>query len=48
MNFSARIGEYSPRDDYSSGNSSSSSSSSPQLHRPNEAMFKPLFKKFTN
>ncbi|XP_016990600.2 homeobox protein araucan isoform X2 [Drosophila rhopaloa] len=47
MNFSARIGEYSPRDDYSSGNSSSSSSSSPQLHR-NEAMFKPLFKKFTN
>ncbi|XP_017071558.1 homeobox protein araucan [Drosophila eugracilis] len=45
MNFSARIGEYSPRDDYSSGNSSSSSSSSPQLQR-NE--FKPLFKKFTN
>ncbi|XP_039149268.1 homeobox protein araucan isoform X2 [Drosophila simulans] len=47
MNFSARLGEYSPRDDYSSGNSSSSSSSSPQLQR-NEAMFKPLFKKFTN
>ncbi|XP_016994053.2 homeobox protein araucan isoform X1 [Drosophila takahashii] len=48
MNFSARIGEYSPRDEYSSGNSSSSSSSSPQLQRNEAMMFKPLFKKFTN
>ncbi|XP_034658559.1 homeobox protein araucan isoform X1 [Drosophila subobscura] len=48
MNFSARLGEYSPRDEYSSG-SSSSSSSSPQLQRQEAAMFKPLlFKKYTN
>ncbi|EDW40359.1 GL25203 [Drosophila persimilis] len=46
MNFSARLGEYSPRDEYSSG--SSSSSSSPQLQRNEAAMFKPLFKKYTN
>ncbi|XP_017091051.2 homeobox protein araucan isoform X1 [Drosophila bipectinata] len=44
--FSARLGEYSPRDDFSSGNSSSSSSSSPHPHQ--EAMFKPLFRKFAN
>ncbi|KAH8298674.1 hypothetical protein KR018_010700, partial [Drosophila ironensis] len=56
--FSARLGEYSPRDDYSSGNSSSSSSSSPhshqhpqsqsQPHPHQEAIFKPLFRKFAN
>ncbi|KAH8296362.1 hypothetical protein KR054_005205, partial [Drosophila jambulina] len=50
MNFS-RIGEYSPREDYGSGNSSSSStssSSSPLQLQRNEAMFRPLFKKFVN
>ncbi|KRG00220.1 uncharacterized protein Dwil_GK10560, isoform B [Drosophila willistoni] len=49
-NFSTRLGEFSPRDDFSSGSNSSSSSSSslsPQLHR-SEPIFKPLFKKYTN